>query len=129
MNSCSLIAFRARRPEDLPSLPEEEEEEEEEPRAAVDLALAASSSHEPIAVSSTDKFFAPLRLACESKMPRIMEVALACIQKLIAYGYVQGQVLQVGKVHRTMMDVVMETICACKDQVSTSVALFSPLLN
>ena len=52
-----------------------------------------------------------------------MEVALACIQKLIAYGYVRGKVVQVGKVRRAMMDVVMETICSCKDQEDELVQL------
>ena len=52
-----------------------------------------------------------------------MEVALHCIQKLIAYGYVRGKVLQVAKVKRSMMDVVMETVCSCKDQEDELVQL------
>ena len=83
----------------------------------------ASTHGQPLVVSGTDAYFVPLRLACESKLPRIMEVALACIQKLIAYGYVRGKVVQVGKVRRSMMDVVMETICSCKDQEDELVQL------
>ena len=48
------------------------------------------------AADTTARFFEPLRLACESKLPRIMEVALHCTQKLIAYGYVRGKVVQAG---------------------------------
>ena len=74
-------------------------------------------------VSGTDRYFVPLRLACESKLPRIMEVALHCIQKLIAYGYVRGKIVQVGKMRKNMMDIVMETICSCKDQEDEPVQL------
>ena len=102
--------------EDTPAAPPEEDEYEEE-------STAAGSAGESLVVSGSDKFFVPMRLACESKLPRIMEVALACIQKLIAYGYVHGKVVQVGKVKRTMIDVVMETICSCRDQEDELVQL------
>ena len=62
------------------------------------------------AADTTARFFEPLRLACESKLPRIMEVALHCTQKLIAYGYVRGKVVQAGAARRGLMDVVMETV-------------------
>lgn len=78
---------------------------------------------EMLALSGLDGYFLPLRLACESKLPRITEVALACIQKLIAYGYVQGKTMRIGKMERAMVDVVMETICACKDQEDELVQL------
>lgn len=87
-----------------------------------DGSTAVAGSGEMV-VSGADKYFVPLRLACESKLPRIMEVALACIQKLIAYGYVKGKVVQVGKQRMSMMDVVMETICSCKDQEDELVQL------
>jgi brefeldin A-inhibited guanine nucleotide-exchange protein len=82
-----------------------------------------SSVGAELVVSGTDRFFVPLKLACESKLPRLMDVALACIQKLIAYGYVRGKEVQVGKMRRQLMDVVMETICACKDQEDELVQL------
>ena len=67
------------------------------------------------AADTTARFFEPLRLACESKLPRIMEVALHCTQKLIAYGYVRGKVVQAGAARRGLMDVVMETVrLACR---------------
>ena len=100
--------------------PEDALDDDDDRRGSLD---PAAPSNEPMVVSKEDKFFVPLRLACESKLPRIMEEALACIQRLIAYGYVRGKVVQVGKVRRGMMDVVMETICACKDQEDELVQL------
>jgi len=111
-----LLTLPAARMEDTPAAPPEEDEYDEE-------STAAGSAGESLVVSGSDKFFVPMRLACESKLPRIMEVALACIQKLIAYGYVHGKVVQVGKVKRTMIDVVMETICSCRDQEDELVQL------
>jgi len=40
--------------------------------------------------TDADKFFEPFKLACESKVPKIMEAALDAIQKLVAYGYLRG---------------------------------------
>jgi hypothetical protein len=94
---------RAPRLEDpSPAVPDDDDDDDR--RLSSLEAASASTANEPMVVSGTDKFFVPLRLACESKLPRIMEVALACIQKLIAYGYVTGKVVQVGKVRRSMMD-------------------------
>jgi hypothetical protein len=36
-----------------------------------------SSVGAELVVSGTDRFFVPLKLACESKLPRLMDVALA----------------------------------------------------
>lgn len=101
---------------------------EEMERRMSGMALAeppapVSSVGETLHVSGTDRYFVPLRLACESKLPRIMEVALHCIQKLILYGYVRGKEVSVGKVKKSMMDVVMETVCTCKDQEDEAVQL------
>ena len=60
---------------------EEEMADEERKAAALDSAGPSATPGEPIVVSGSDKFFVPLRLACESKLPRVMEVALACIRK------------------------------------------------
>jgi len=83
--------------------------------------LGALDLAEPL--PGTDRYFVPLRLACESKVPKIMEVALHCIQKIIAYGYVRGKTVQVDGAPKLMMEVVMETICACKDEEDKDVQL------
>jgi len=83
-------------------------------------AAAARMALDDVApVPGTDRYFVPLRLACESKLPRIMEVSLHCIQKIIAYGYVRGKVAG----EKPFVDVVMETICSCKDEEDKEVQL------
>ena len=52
------------------------------------LSLSHSSGSRPD--TDADKFFEPFKLACESKVPKIMEAALDAIQKLVAYGYLRG---------------------------------------
>ena len=42
------------------------------------------------ATTDADRYFLPLKLACDSKVAAVMEHALDCIQKLIAYGYLRG---------------------------------------
>ncbi|XP_028967932.1 brefeldin A-inhibited guanine nucleotide-exchange protein 1 [Galendromus occidentalis] len=47
-------------------------------------------------------FMAPFELACQSKSPRLTVIALDCVQKLVAYGYLlSGQ------------DRIVEVICGC----------------
>ena len=91
----------------------------------------------------TERYFLPLRLACESKVARVMEVrpsprfaarrqrvptcfgrahrqvALHCIQKLIAYGYVRGKIVMVGNVKKWLVDVVMDTVCSALPALAT----------
>jgi brefeldin A-inhibited guanine nucleotide-exchange protein len=57
--------------------------------------------------NSADAFFLPLKLACEVKVGKVMEIALDCIQKLIAYGYLRGS----GPIDRTQfpLDTVGKT--------------------
>lgn len=40
--------------------------------------------------TDADRYFLPLKLACDSKVAVVMEHALDCIQKLVAYGYLRG---------------------------------------
>jgi brefeldin A-inhibited guanine nucleotide-exchange protein len=73
--------------------------------AELDKRFAAMDLGDPI--PGLDRYFVPLRLACESKLPKIMEVALHCIQKIIAYGYVRGKLVQAEGAPKLMMEVVM----------------------
>jgi len=105
--------------------------------------------------TDADKFFEPFRLACESKVPKIMEAALDAIQKLVAYGYLRGTatVIFAGtgsaglhcsgsapagegglsaagatraegeETAAILMDVVIQTICDCNDQLEDTVQL------
>jgi brefeldin A-inhibited guanine nucleotide-exchange protein len=73
--------------------------------AQLEKRLAAMDLGDP--VPGLDRYFVPLRLACECKVPKIMEVALHCIQKIIAYGYVRGKSMQAEGAPKLMMEVVM----------------------
>ena len=94
----------------------------------------SAAAAEAVQGGETDRYFVPLRLACESKVARVMEVrpspcslhetrvltpvssqlqvALHCIQKLIAYGYVRGKIVRVDNVKKWLVDVVMDTVIA-----------------
>ena len=60
-----------------------------------------------------DKYFLPFELACQSKCPRIVNTALDCIQKLIAYGHLTGASVSVENPTKRQIDVIVDTICSC----------------
>ena len=64
----------------------------------LDELAAASQSRSQAALNDADRFFLPLKLACETKVAKLMELALDCMQKLIAYGYLRGS----SSIDRTM---------------------------
>jgi brefeldin A-inhibited guanine nucleotide-exchange protein len=74
------------------------------------VAEQSAAAADAVQGGETERYFLPLRLACESKVARVMEVALHCIQKLIAYGYVRGKIVMVGNVKKWLVDVVMDTV-------------------
>ncbi|CAD5111922.1 DgyrCDS1182 [Dimorphilus gyrociliatus] len=61
-----------------------------------------------------DKYFLPFELACQSKCPRIVHVALDCLQKLIAYGHLTGNAPDyANSPNKTLIERIVETICGC----------------
>ncbi|XP_041360036.1 brefeldin A-inhibited guanine nucleotide-exchange protein 1-like isoform X2 [Gigantopelta aegis] len=60
-----------------------------------------------------DKYFLPFELACQSKCPRIVNTALDCLQKLIAYGHLIGNVPDSTTPGKRLIDRIVETICGC----------------
>ncbi|XP_048255616.1 brefeldin A-inhibited guanine nucleotide-exchange protein 1-like isoform X2 [Haliotis rufescens] len=60
-----------------------------------------------------DKYFLPFELACQSKCPRIVNAALDCLQKLIAYGHLTGNVPDTTTPGKRLIDRIVETICGC----------------
>ncbi|KAG1705092.1 Brefeldin A-inhibited guanine nucleotide-exchange protein 1 [Nymphon striatum] len=60
-----------------------------------------------------DKYFLPFELACQSKSPRIVVTALDCIQKLIAYGHLTGNIPDSTTAGKRLIDRIVETICGC----------------
>lgn len=66
-----------------------------------------------------DKYFLPFELACQSKSPRIVVTALDCLQKLIAYGHLTGNVPDSTSPGKRLIDRIVETICGCFNGTQT----------
>lgn len=64
-------------------------------------------------VLTTEKYFVPFELACQSKSARIVVTALDCLQKLIAYGHLTANVPDSTTPGKLLIDRIVETICAC----------------
>ena len=71
----------------------------------------------------TNKLIITLKLACESKQPKIMSQALDCLQKLIAYGFIRPTIKDIEKPERRLIDKVMEIIGDCFDSPDDNVQL------
>lgn len=61
-----------------------------------------------------NRYFKPLELACATKKPTIVEPALDCLHKMMAYGYIDSKVPYEGK-SDLLVDVVVATISNCFD--------------
>ncbi|KAL3867743.1 hypothetical protein ACJMK2_040601 [Sinanodonta woodiana] len=60
-----------------------------------------------------DKYFLPFELACKSKSPRIVNMSLDCLQKMIAYGHLTGNIPDSTTPDKRLIDRIVETICGC----------------
>lgn len=60
-----------------------------------------------------NKFFRPLELACASKKPQIMEIALDCLQKLMMYKLIGETTKYAKDPNALLVDVIVATICNC----------------
>jgi len=64
-------------------------------------------------VITAEKYFLPFELACQSKAARIVVTALDCLQKLIAYGHLTGNIPDSTTPGKYLIDRIVETICGC----------------
>ncbi|KAG5672238.1 hypothetical protein PVAND_002380 [Polypedilum vanderplanki] len=62
---------------------------------------------------NAEKYFLPFELACQSKTPRIVVTALDCLQKLIAYGHLTGNIPDSANPGKFLIDRIVTTICNC----------------
>lgn len=62
---------------------------------------------------NAEKYFLPFELACQSKTPRIVVTALDCLQKLIAYGHLTGNIADSSNPGKFLIDRIVSTICNC----------------
>lgn len=67
------------------------------------------------------KYFLPLKLACESRSSKMVEIALDSIQKLMAFGYIDGTTMMFEQ--RPLIDVIVETTCNCFEVQDENVQL------
>lgn len=72
-----------------------------------------------VATVDAEKYFLPFELACQSKSPKIVIVALDCIQKLVAYGHLTGNNPDPKNADKILIDSIIETICSCFNGPST----------
>lgn len=97
-------------------------------KAACEAALTSlAETKKDAGRENAEQYFEPFKLACESQNASIVEEALDCLQKLIAYGYLRGtarratrrlddgEELDVAKGSLSSMDAIVGTICACDD--------------
>nr|CAD7605709.1 unnamed protein product [Timema genevievae] len=64
-------------------------------------------------IINAEKYFLPFELACQSKASRIVVTALDCLQKLIAYGHLTGNIPDSTTPGKFLIDRIVETICGC----------------
>lgn len=64
-------------------------------------------------IITAEKYFLPFELACQSKASRIVVTALDCLQKLIAYGHLTGNIPDSTTPRKLLIDRIVETICSC----------------
>ncbi|XP_071965840.1 brefeldin A-inhibited guanine nucleotide-exchange protein 1-like [Antedon mediterranea] len=86
-----------------------EEGEAKSPKESSALPLPQSN----INIIAADKYFLPFELACQSKSARIVNIALDCLQKLIAYGHLTGKGPDTTDPSKKLIDRIVETICGC----------------
>lgn len=87
-----------------------DDEKNEETSSALPLPRDSAELSTSIAA---EKYFEPFALACKCKSPRIVVTSLDCIQKLIAYGHLTGNVVDPQNEDRLLIDRIVETICKC----------------
>ncbi|GBG70096.1 hypothetical protein CBR_g5727 [Chara braunii] len=63
---------------------------------------------------------APLRLAFETKNAKLVETALDCMHKLIAYGHLEGEAGVEGGVNGMRLTQLVNMVCSCAESSSAS---------
>eukprot|EP00002_Diphylleia_rotans_P014444 TRINITY_DN2814_c0_g1_i8.p1 TRINITY_DN2814_c0_g1~~TRINITY_DN2814_c0_g1_i8.p1 ORF type:complete len:1545 (+),score=258.96 TRINITY_DN2814_c0_g1_i8:58-4692(+) len=66
---------------------------------------------------------APLQSACESKLPKLVQLSLDCFQKLIGFGCLRSCLSDSKKPGGSLMTRVINTICSCYDSIDEGVQI------
>ncbi|GMT28613.1 hypothetical protein PFISCL1PPCAC_19910 [Pristionchus fissidentatus] len=72
-----------------------------------------------------ENFLLPFELACRSKSPKIVIIALDCLQKLVSYGHINGSATDKTNPDRSVTDRIITIICSSfeRDHADESVLL------
>ncbi|KAL2613840.1 hypothetical protein R1flu_025532 [Riccia fluitans] len=73
--------------------------------------------------SEADLVLLPLRLAFETKQPKLVESALDCLHKLISYGHLEGEAGLDGGKNGVMLTEIFNMVCSAADNAADSVVL------
>ncbi|KAL3679071.1 hypothetical protein R1sor_022027 [Riccia sorocarpa] len=73
--------------------------------------------------SEAELVLLPLRLAFETKQPKLVESALDCLHKLISYGHLEGEAGLDGGKNGVMLTEIFNMVCSAADNAADSVVL------
>mmetsp|Transcript_13201 Transcript_13201/g.37209 ORF Transcript_13201/g.37209 Transcript_13201/m.37209 type:complete len:2067 (+) Transcript_13201:204-6404(+) len=78
----------------------------------------------PLTGISRDQVMEPLRLACKSDMPKVMQPALGCIHKLVGHAYLQGESSPAGKLDDpNLVSQTLAVVAKCGEKSTPGVQL------
>uniref|UniRef100_A0A1I7X1I9 SEC7 domain-containing protein n=1 Tax=Heterorhabditis bacteriophora TaxID=37862 RepID=A0A1I7X1I9_HETBA len=80
-------------------------------------------------IVEADRYFLPFELACKSKSPKIVIIALDCLQKLIAYGHLTGRGADSSNPDRLLIDRIVEAICSSFSGQGTDEAVLLQIIK
>ncbi|XVF22695.1 hypothetical protein REPUB_Repub12eG0193100 [Reevesia pubescens] len=108
-HQCKSLIEKLTSPTKLPLSPSDSESENSIPGplhdgGPVEFSLAESES-----------ILSPLTNACATAFNKIVDPAVDCIQKLIAYGYLRGEADPTGGPEAQLLSKLIESVCKCHD--------------
>ncbi|KAE8721283.1 Brefeldin A-inhibited guanine nucleotide-exchange protein 2 [Hibiscus syriacus] len=74
-------------------------------------------------LAESETILSPLINACATAFNKIVDPAVGCIQKLIAYGYLRGEADPTGGPEAQLLSKLIESVCKCHDLGDDAVEL------
>ncbi|XP_074312417.1 brefeldin A-inhibited guanine nucleotide-exchange protein 5 [Silene latifolia] len=85
----------------------------------ISIVAALSKAGHTLEEAETELVLSPLRLAFETKNMKIVELALDCLHKLIAYDHLEGDPGLEGGKNAALFADILSIICSCVDNSSS----------
>eukprot|EP00897_Mesotaenium_endlicherianum_P003192 jgi/Mesen1/2900/ME000175S02055 len=91
-----------------------------EPASAANVGAAATMAEagHSLQGSEAELIVLPLRIAIETKQSKLIETALDCLHKLIAYGHLEGEAGLEGGKNGALMTELFQLVCNCSDNTA-----------